>query len=137
MEVRSRGRRGRGADQAMMRAWRRTLPGDLVAAGVSALVSICYSISFAAMIFSGNVAADLPVGVAMALVSAGITGALVAALSPFPFAMAGPDSRAAAVQSALAAGVATLAAGVDSRSATVPFALALSTALTGAVLWVM
>ena len=74
---------------------------DLVSGGISALVTICYAMSFAAMIFAGDLAPRLDDGVRMALLSAGVTVILVALTSPFYFAMAGPDSRSAAVQKSL------------------------------------
>jgi SulP family sulfate permease len=107
-----------------------------VGGSISALVTLCFSLSFAAMIFAGELARDLSFGIRMALTSAAITVIGVALLSPFRFAIAGPDSRSAAVQSALAA---TVVAALQGRALATPvvlLALSLSTALTGTVLYV-
>jgi SulP family sulfate permease len=114
---------------------------DLIAGTISALVSVSYSLSFAAMIFGGDLSGHIAEGIRMALMSAGLTIILVAIFSPFPFAIAGPDSRSAAVQSALAAMlVTTLQArygkGFDSTPH-ILFALAVSTIITGCALWVL
>jgi len=73
---------------------------DVISGSISALVTISYSLSFAAMIFSGPLKGNLEDGVRMSLMSAGLTLILVALTSPFFFAIAGPDSRSAAVQAA-------------------------------------
>lgn len=111
---------------------------DLGAGAVAALVTLCFSASFAAMIFSGPLARDLDLGLAMALTSAAVTVALVAWRSPFAIAIAGPDSRSAAVQTAIAATLAARLGGeVDDtvRRATLCVGLAASTVLTGLALY--
>ncbi|MBL8767846.1 MAG: STAS domain-containing protein, partial [Planctomycetes bacterium] len=111
---------------------------DLGAGAVAALVTLCFSASFAAMIFSGPLARDLDLGLAMALTSAAVTVALVAWRSPFAFAIAGPDSRSAAVQTAIAATLAArLGAEADdaTRRATLCIGIAGTTVLTGLALY--
>lgn len=112
---------------------------DLISGCISALVTLCYAMSFAAMIFSGELATHLDAGVRMSLISAGVTIILVALTSPFYFAVAGPDSRSAAVQKALGAGlVASLhTAGVVDKGPLVILALSISTTLTGVALYVL
>ena len=113
---------------------------DLVSGAISALVTVSYSLSFAAMIFAGDLSGHLGDGVRMALMSAGLTVIFVALMSPFYFAIAGPDSRSAAVQSAMAAMLVkelkNLGPGVDT-TAHIMFALALSTMATGFALYVL
>jgi SulP family sulfate permease len=113
---------------------------DMVSGAISALVTVCYSLSFAAMIFAGDLASHLGEGVRMALMSAGLTVIFVALTSPFYFAIAGPDSRSAAVQSAMAAMLVrelkNLGPGVDT-TAHIMFALAVSTMVTGGALYVL
>lgn len=112
---------------------------DLVAGSISALVTLSYAISFAAMIFAGDLARHLDDGVRMALLSAGVTVILVSLTSPFYFAMAGPDSRSAAVQKSL--GVALFAtlrtAGIADPGPLVLVALAVSTTITGVALYAL
>jgi SulP family sulfate permease len=111
---------------------------DLGAGVVAALVTLCFSASFAAMIFSGPLARDLDLGMAMALTSAAVTVALVAWRSPFAIAIAGPDSRSAAVQSAIAATLASrFAPDADDamRRTTLLLALAASTVFSGFALY--
>ena len=115
------------------------LPGvlgrDLLGGLVSFLVTLSFGLSFAAMIFTGELASKLPQGISMALMCAGVTIIVIALYSPFYFAIAGPDSRPTAVQSTLAV---SLVAVLGSGAHTIPVmmaALALSTALTGAALY--
>jgi SulP family sulfate permease len=76
---------------------------DLAAGSVSALVTLSYSISYAAMIFSGG-ALDpfFPAGLHVALVSAAVVALVVALLSSAPFAIGGPDSNATAILTIMA-----------------------------------
>ena len=113
----------------------RRVSKELVGGAISALVTLCFSLSFAAMIFAGDLAKDLGPGIRMALTSAAVTVTLVALLSPFRFAIAGPDSRSAAVQTALAASLATAFQGSHLPADSVLLALSISTALTGAILY--
>ena len=111
---------------------------DIVSGGISALATVCYSLSFAAMIFAGELSTHLDDGVRMALLSAGLTILVVSLTSPFYFAIAGPDSRSAAVQRAMAVSLmATLNAAGISDVGTVLVALALSTTLTGVCLYIL
>ncbi|MBP6608283.1 MAG: cyclic nucleotide-binding domain-containing protein [Deltaproteobacteria bacterium] len=109
---------------------------DVISGSISALVTISYSLSFAAMIFSGPLKGHLEDGVRMSLMSAGLTLILVALTSPFFFAIAGPDSRSAAVQAAMAMMLTEKIADKD-PSPHIVFALALSTAVTGIALYVL
>jgi SulP family sulfate permease len=108
---------------------------DLVGGSISALITLSFSLSFAAMIFAGELAQSLGFGISMALTSASITVTVVALLSPFRFAIAGPDSRSAAVQSALAASLAAALHAAGLSTANVLIGLALSTVVTGAALY--
>lgn len=108
---------------------------DLVGGSISALITLSFSLSFAAMIFAGELASSLGLGISMALTSASITVTVVALLSPFRFAIAGPDSRSAAVQSALAASLAAALHTAGLSTVHVLIGLALSTVVTGAALY--
>ncbi len=120
---------------AIAPGWLSGLGHDLVGGSISALITLCFSLSFAAMIFTGDLSGSLGDGISMALTSASVTVIAVALLSPFRYAIAGPDSRSAAVQSALAAGLAQAMQKGGMSINQVLLALALSTALTGAALY--
>lgn len=115
------------------------LPGvlgrDLLGGVVSFLVTLSFGLSFAAMIFTGELASKLPQGISMALMCAGVTIIVIALYSPFYFAIAGPDSRPTAVQSTLAVSLVAILGGGPHAISLMMVALALSTALTGAALY--
>jgi SulP family sulfate permease len=71
----------------------------------------------------------------MALMCAGVTIIVIALYSPFYFAIAGPDSRPTAVQSTLAVSLVAVLGGGPHAISMMMVALALSTALTGAALY--
>lgn len=126
---------------AFARSGRRDLPANITAGLLSALVTICYAISYGSMIFSGNLARFLHVGMPAALISCVVVALVVALTSSLPFAIAGPDGNAVAVLVGLAAGVAadTTASGAASATvlATVLASLALSSLMTGALLYLL
>jgi SulP family sulfate permease len=77
---------------------------DLAAGSVSALVTLSYSISYAALIFSGPALEPfVSAGLHAALVAAAVVALLVALLSSVPFAIGGPDSNATAILAVMAA----------------------------------
>lgn len=108
---------------------------DLLGGIVSFLVTLSFGLSFAAMIFTGDLAGKLPQGISMALMCAGITVIIIALYSPFYFAIAGPDSRPTAVQSTLAVSLVAVLGGGQHAVSVMMVALALSTVLTGAALY--
>jgi sulfate permease, SulP family len=103
------------------------------------LVSLTYSVSFAALIFTGNLSPQFPQGVDSALITSAIVGAVVALHSSFPFAIAGTDSTATAVIALMTAAIATeiqpSRVGSERLFPTVWMAIALSTCLTGVLLY--
>jgi sulfate permease, SulP family len=103
------------------------------------LVSLTYSVSFAALIFTGNLSPQFPQGVGSALITSAIVGAIVALHSSFPFAIAGPDSTATAaialMTAAIAAEIQQSHGGAERLFSTVWMAIALSTCLTGVLLY--
>ncbi len=78
---------------------------NLVAGALAALVTLAYSVSYAALIFPGKLTAYLGFGVTCALVSAAILGAWSALFSPLPFAIAGPDSNSSAFLAMIVGGL--------------------------------
>ncbi len=109
---------------------------DLAAGSVSALVTLSYSVSYAALVFSGP-ALDpfLPAGLHVALIAAALVAFVVAMASSVPFAIGGPDSNATAVLAIMAAGLTGLLAarGVTGQhmAGAVVLMLAASAVLTG------
>lgn len=84
---------------------------DLAAGSVSALVTLSYSISYAALIFSGpTLEPFLPAGLQVALIAAALVAFVLALSSSLPFAIGGPDSNATAVLAIMATSLAGLLA---------------------------
>jgi SulP family sulfate permease len=102
------------------------------------LVTFTFSLSCAALIFSGSLSTYLPFGIGMAMVSAILSSSVVALRSSFPFAIAGPDVHAAVILALMAGAIATQ---LQNNSAavfpTIWLALILSTTLTGVFLFLM
>ncbi len=111
---------------------------DFVSGLVTPIVIITATLSYAAMIFSGPLASNLPLGIGYGLVSASIMTIVYALGSSMPFAIAGPDSKPVAVLATLAA---LIAADVARRGhpqdapATVVFVLIAGTLITGVTLY--
>ncbi|MEM8638673.1 MAG: SulP family inorganic anion transporter [Cyanobacteria bacterium P01_G01_bin.54] len=124
-----------------MRLWQpRFLIANCSAGLVAGLVTLTYSISYAALIFSGDLAPYLPLGVSMSLIGAVILGAGVACMSSLPFVIAGPDGNAAALLALIAMAIHQdlQAQGQDDQIAiTVGFAIVISTLLTGILLFIL
>jgi SulP family sulfate permease len=79
---------------------------EALAAAITAAVAITYSLSYGALIFAGPLAPQLGQGISMMLMTAAVSGIVVALTSSFRFAIAGADSNATAVLATLAAGIA-------------------------------
>jgi len=70
---------------------------DGLAAVISSIVAITYSLSYGALIFSGPLHAELSQGITLMLVTAAVSGIVIALMSSFRFAIGGPDSNVTAV----------------------------------------
>ncbi|MBV9387781.1 MAG: SLC26A/SulP transporter family protein [Chroococcidiopsidaceae cyanobacterium CP_BM_ER_R8_30] len=113
---------------------------NLLAGIAVGLVSLTYSISFAALLFSGNLSPYFPQGVGSALVSSAIAGTFVALRSSFPFAIAGPDSNAAAILAMMVSAITQeirSSSRVEQLFPTVWMGIACSTLLAGLLLYAM
>jgi len=112
---------------------------DLFAGSVCSILSIAYSLSYAALIFTGPLEPHLSYGIAVTFLSAAVAGAIVALGSSLPFAVAGPDSSISVVIAALVAVVMQrlVAAGSTDLLAPALIAMALATAATGLLLCVL
>ncbi len=110
-----------------------------MAGAISAVVQIAYCISFAALIFTGDLAAGFSLGLAGLIMGTVVTCVVIALTSTFSPVIGGPDSPAVAVMSVLAASIATALAAKGASTPTiivnVLVALSVSTLLTGVLLY--
>ena len=116
-----------------------TLGRDALAGVISAVVQIAYCISFAALIFTGDLASGFSLGLAGLVMGTVVTCVIIAVTSTFSPAIGGPDSPAVAVMSVLAASIATALAAKGANTPqiiiNVLVALSVSTLLTGVLLY--
>jgi SulP family sulfate permease len=112
---------------------------DVFAGSVCSVLAVAYSLSYAALIFSGPLSQWLSYGVAMTFLSAAIGAAVVALRSSIPFAMAGPDSSTSAAMATLVAALThqIVASGGGNQLESAVIVMALTTALTGVALCVL
>lgn len=115
---------------------------DLAAGSVSALVTLSYSVSYAALVFSGpTLEPFLPAGLQVALLAAALVAFVVALCSSVPFAIGGPDSNATAVLAIMAASLTGLLAARgfagQQVAGTVLLMLAASAVLTGLLVFLL
>ena len=116
-----------------------TLGRDAVAGAISAVVQIAYCISFAALIFTGDLAGGFSLGLAGLIMGTVVTCLVIAVTSTFSPVVGGPDSPAVAVMSVLASSIAAAlqakGASTDAIILNVLVALTVSTLLTGILLY--
>ncbi len=116
-----------------------TLGRDAIAGAISAVVQIAYCISFAALIFTGDLAGGFSLGLAGLIMGAVVTCIVIAVTSTFSPVVGGPDSPAVAVMSVLASSIAAAlqakGASTDAIILNVLVALTVSTLLTGILLY--
>jgi sulfate permease, SulP family len=112
---------------------------DLFAGAICSTLSITYSLSYAALIFSGQLEHQLSYGIALTFLSAAVAGSIVALRSSLPFAIAGPDSSAVVIFAAMAASLVRhlIAQGRNELVEPVIIVMSLTTALTGLLLCVL
>lgn len=123
----------------MQRFKPQTLLPNLLAGLIVGLVTLIYSISCAALIFSGSLASFFAQGMVSALVGAIVVVVVVALRSPLPFTIAGPDPRSAVLLGSMASTIANRLQTVNSAAVlpTVWTTIALSTAATGVFLFIL
>jgi len=80
-------------------AWSRELAGGLVAGAVA----VVYALSYAALLFPGQLRHLLPLGMGLCLVSAMLGAFWMAWRSQLPFAIAGPDGNTTSIMAGMAA----------------------------------
>lgn len=107
---------------------------SLVAGLVVGVLAVVTAISYAALIFSGDLARYVPAGIGIALFSAGTVSVIVALTSSFPGTVASVQDGPAAILALIAASIASgmSAAAVEETFATTVAAVALTSLLTGA-----
>ena len=113
---------------------------NLLAGLTSGLVNVVYSVSFAALVFSGQLAPYFPQGVGTALIGAAVTGIIVARRSSFPFTLAGPEANSAIILALAGRAVAEALPAAARESALYPTVWAsiiLSSAITGMFLYLL
>ena len=110
---------------------------DMFAGAIGGVLSVAYSLSYAALIFSGPLSPWLAYGVSASLITSAVAAAVVAARSSLPFTIGGPDGSTSAVTAALAAAMAErlIADGAGAHLLhPVLIAIGLATAATGVLL---
>lgn len=113
---------------------------NVLAGFLAGIVTITYSLSYAVFIFSGHLAPQLHMGLQSALLSGCIVAWVVACFSSFRFAIAGPDSNAAALLALIVASTAQKLPLHQPEHTWLPtlwMALALSSIITGLLLFVL
>lgn len=116
-----------------------TLLPNLLAGLIVGLVTLIYSISCAALIFSGTLAPFFAQGLVSALVGAIVVVVVVALRSPLPFMIASPDPRSAVLLGAMPSAIANRLQTVNASAIlpTVWTTIAVSTAATGVFLFIL
>jgi sulfate permease, SulP family len=79
---------------------------DVSAALITAIVTLTFALSYAALIFAGPLSAGQPLGVVAAVTSVAMGGLVVALFSSIPFNSASPDGNSSAMMAAMAASAA-------------------------------
>jgi len=117
------------------------LTANIGAGLLSSVVMLCYALSYAALIFSGKLAPYLDAGILVALVSCIVVAPVIALSSSIRFSIGGPDGNSSAILAGLATGIAAdmaAAAGpADHLLPTLLAALALSSVLSGVLLYLI
>lgn len=108
---------------------------SIVSGLLSGLVTLTYSVSYAALIFKGDLSHRLDVGIGMALMSAVVVALVVALRSSFVFTIAGPDSNASAILALMAGAIAMKASNATEALSSVLMSLALSSVVVGICLY--
>ncbi|KAA3621278.1 MAG: STAS domain-containing protein [Proteobacteria bacterium] len=112
---------------------------DLSSGLVVGLVTVAYSLSFAALVFTGDLMPAMPLGIGSALIGAAVSAIVVARFSSLSGATAGLDTPTMAVvatmSAAISAHVARLAPSPQVLFDHVVSAIVSSTLFTGAVLF--
>ncbi|MCG6892075.1 MAG: cyclic nucleotide-binding domain-containing protein [Desulfobacteraceae bacterium] len=107
---------------------------NLISGGVTSVLTVIESVSYAALIFSGAMASDISTGIAVTLTSAAVAGLVMSLTSSYPGTIAVPQNKIAPILALIAASiVATMPEGATHEQVlmTVIAAILLSTLATG------
>jgi sulfate permease, SulP family len=129
-----------GQSQQLQPSKRPNLLPNVLAGFAVGLVSLTYNMSFAALIFSGDLSPYFPQGVGSALVSSMIVGTIVALRSSFPFAIGGPGANGTAILALMTTAIAEEVQRSGRAAQLLPtvwMAITLSTLSAGLVLYGM
>jgi len=113
---------------------------NLFAGLTSGIVTLVYSLSFAALIFSGNLNHFFPLGVGVALMGATVTAIIVALRSSLTFTLAGPDGNSAIILALMAGTISSTLNTPETESYVYPTvwaAIILSSLTTGLNLYIL
>lgn len=132
---------GQGAIGSWLRAHGPALGANALAGLVASLLTLAYCLSFSALLFQGELANGLPMGLWAFLVGSAVAGLYVSLTTSLPPAEAGPDNPAVAVLAVLASTVAgpVLLSGGSAKLAVdmVLLSFSLATLVTGLVLYLL
>ena len=117
-------------DKPGLHGWK----ADVVAGGVTGVIASLSCLSLASLVFTGPLQADYSRGLSLVLLSAVLIRGLLAAVSSLEVSLAGPLAASLAV-SAVVAGNLSTQVDPEHLFATVVASLAVSSALTGALLF--
>ncbi|SLN10753.1 SLC26A/SulP transporter family protein [Oceanibacterium hippocampi] len=112
---------------------------DISAGAVVALVSAAYSLSYAALIFSGPLSGGIAAGITVSLIGAAVGAIAVAVLGSIPVAISGPDTASMAIFSGVSAAIASnamIAGDADTAIFQVLATMTVTALLTGGALLV-
>ncbi len=110
---------------------------NLIPGLIAGMFSVIYCISFAALIFSGELSPYLSTGIGLILVTTIVVSIVVSALTSFPPIVAAPQKTTAAVLALLASTIVTAmsSASAEEKFFTVIAAIIFNTVLSGISMW--
>ncbi|MFM8859094.1 MAG: SulP family inorganic anion transporter, partial [Methylocystis sp.] len=119
---------------------RQNLVGDIIGGLTSGVVAIAYGLTFSNLIFSGQMKPWSGYGLAATFLAMAIGSGVMALRSSIPFVIAGLDGATAAVTASLVSALIVKLNDIgdpDDLLAPVMIVIALSTGLTGLILWLL
>ena len=119
---------------------RQNLVGDIIGGLTSSVVAIAYGLTFSNLIFSGQMKPWSGYGLAATFLAMAIGSGVMALRSSIPFVIAGLDGATAAVTASLVSALIVKLNDIgdpDDLLAPVMIVVALSTGLTGLILWLL
>lgn len=115
----------------------KTAVNDILGGTAASVLTVTFGLSYALLIFSGPLAANLSYGIAATFIASAALGAVIALGSSLPFAIAAPESSTAAMTAILASSLIERMAATDPAAPVlgpVIVTFALASIVTGIVL---